>query len=202
MGLSLKVSNLSLSIGNKTLLRNVSFDLEGPGLFTILGENGAGKSTFLKALLDPDRKSETFLFQPKSPRIGYLSHELGLYSSLSAKENIEYFSSLQGNSLPESEIKELFQVFKIKEKAKDPIYTLSRGQKQKVALMRTLSMDPNLILLDEPFTGLDFASKDILIEILNAWSNKALILIVLHEKVDSLHIKGRLEFLDSRISYA
>lgn len=199
MGLSLEAKGLTLSIGNKTLIRNVSFSVQGPGLMLVSGENGIGKTTFLKSILQRD--SPALEIKPTSARIGYLGHDLGLYSSLSIRENLEFFGDLVTGSSLKPEVSELMKTFRLNHKSSDPIYTLSRGQKQKVAIMRTLICNPDIILLDEPFTGLDLEGKNNLTEILNFWSKKSMILVVLHEEAGNLEINGNLEFSKNGVRF-
>ncbi|BDA79082.1 ABC transporter ATP-binding protein [Leptospira kobayashii] len=177
----LECKSLNLTVGYKTLFRNLSLSFSGPGLYIIQGENGAGKSSFLKEIYHYAKISENWHFPEGEKTISYLGHELGLYTSLSLSENISYYSSLSEISLSEEDVLAWINRFKLEKRTREPVYMFSRGMKQKAALIRTFLSSPEIVLLDEPYTGLDLKSTELFTKILNEEMEKRMILIVLHE---------------------
>jgi len=116
--------------------------------------------------------------------ISYLGHELGLYNSLSLLENLQFFHSIAEIPIEWKQVEDWVHKFQLQLRWDDPIYTLSRGMKQKVALIRALIPSSHLLLLDEPFTGLDQKSNLEIREILKEISTEATILAVVHEEED------------------
>ena len=147
------------------VLRDASLAL-GPGEIALLmGANGSGKTTFAQivaTLLHPDRGEIRFEGEPIAKRrqaarrrIGFASHRPLLYLGLSPVENLALFGRLSGVRDPERRAIELLDRFGLSEFARTPIERFSRGMLQRVALSRALLASPRLLVLDEPYTGLD-----------------------------------------------
>jgi heme exporter protein A len=117
-------------------------------------------------------------------RIGFLSHDLQLYPELTARENLEFFARLYGVSTPESLVNEALDCARLVNRADDPIVGFSRGMRQRLALERALLHEPRLVLLDEPFTGLDDRSIDDLAERLRALGRSDRIVIFATHDLD------------------
>ena len=158
--LALQVKNLQYKIGFTSILKDVSFELRAGEIMALLGPNGAGKSTLLKCLagLLP-HYGEKLIFgqQPKKNyelrrKIGYLGHETFLYQKLTATENLQFYSNLYGVPCDTDATLKEYNLFEARNQF---VETFSRGMKQRLALARTLISNPKLLLLDEPFTGLD-----------------------------------------------
>lgn len=181
-----EAKSLTLTVGQKKLIQEANFCFFETGLVSVEGENGAGKSSFLKEIYFNARNSKQWEWRTGKKTISYLGHELGLYTSLSLEENLNYF--LGENSLRSEQTRLLLQKFKLQKRIWDPVSTFSRGMKQKSALLRILLGDAPILLLDEPFTGLDLASSKILIEELNILSKSKLIILVLHGQREGLNI--------------
>lgn len=157
-----------------TAVNNISFHIKKGDVVGLIGENGAGKTTTLRMiamLLEPSGGKLTVLGEDVKQqsrklksRIGVLfGGETGLYDRLTARENLEYFARLYGIGKHESRerIKQLAGQFGMKDYLDRKVGGFSKGMRQKVAIARTLIHDPELILFDEPTTGLDITSANI-----------------------------------------
>lgn len=162
--IALRVTDLQFKIGLHSILKGISFELRKGEVLALMGPNGAGKSTLLKCLagiLPHSGVREIFGRNPVKDyglrsKIGYLGHETFLYSKLSALENLEFYASLYHADVHPVSVLEEYQLSHV---ANQMVETLSRGMKQRLALARTFLSSPELLLLDEPFTGLDQKSS-------------------------------------------
>ncbi|MEH7235693.1 ABC transporter ATP-binding protein [Bacillus sp. JJ1562] len=157
-----------------TALKHVNFTVEKGQVVGLLGENGAGKTTLLRTIAtlltptDGSVKVAGFDTQ-KNPeqvkkRIGVLfGGETGLYDRLTARENLEYFAALYGLSKHETKVRidELARMFGMRDYLNRKVGGFSKGMRQKVAIARTLIHNPEIILFDEPTTGLDITSSNV-----------------------------------------
>ncbi|KWV23351.1 ABC transporter ATP-binding protein [Leptospira interrogans] len=175
--------DLSYSIGKKKILKQVSFSIFRGEISLLRGDNGAGKTTLLRAILNHDRHKNCFTFQNRlsAVKISYLGHELGLYTSLSLEENLRYFLPIAKIQYSKEKVETLLRAFQLWTRRLDPIFTFSRGMKQKAALVRTLLTGGDLILLDEPFTALDRSGLETAIRLLNEYSQNSAVLMVTHD---------------------
>ncbi|MCK9409814.1 MAG: ATP-binding cassette domain-containing protein [Bacteriovoracaceae bacterium] len=157
---------------------NVSLEVRRGGIFGLIGPNGAGKSTTIRMLLNiikPDSGLITYEGQPFSDgirnRIGYLPEERGLYKKNGLLDTIVYFASLRGVSSADAKKKAIAWLdrFNLLTYAKRKVEELSKGNQQKAQFITTILHDPDLIILDEPFSGLDpvnqIVMKDIFAEL-------------------------------------
>ncbi len=185
----LDVKNLTYSIGRKRILSGIHLKVYATDTILLQGDNGAGKSTFLKCILNFRHFPASFFWNrnlPSSrPLLSYLGHEPGLYGSLSLEENLRFFHSLQPG-YPWVQVEEWVEMCRIERWRMDPVHKLSRGMKQKTALLRAILPRPHLLLLDEPFTGLDEKSIPILSSILEFVNRDVAIIGVIHGSSDSL----------------
>lgn len=185
MNLKLEIKNISKSFGDYQVLRDVSFSAESGKALGFLGRNGAGKTTTLRIILDvfkPD-SGEVLIDGHKMKRnqmnIGYLPEERGLYQDEKVLTQLLYFSQLKGASYPEAEknVKywlDRFQLQKVENKAMN---TLSKGNRQKVQIIVSLLNDPDILILDEPFAGLDPINSQVMREIIGEFIEKKKIVI-------------------------
>lgn len=176
---------LSISIGWKKVLKECSFTLPANGITILSGENGAGKSTLLGALTKYHKHPDSIQVFPRNSDlffISYLGHELGLYTSLSLEENLRYFQSIASRAKDWNWIMSWVEKFRLSTRMHDPVYSFSRGMKQKAALIRTFLAEADLILLDEPHTGMDISSVELLDNLIQEAAQRSSILIVSHEK--------------------
>ncbi len=169
----LEMDGVTLSLAGRDIIDDVSLSLSAGEKLAVLGPNGAGKTTLLKiaaGLLEPDRGSviwENKDILNNRPRIGYLGHEVQLYEDLTLRQNLNFFARLYGCSLEGSEIESWLSRFDLMLYADSRVEELSRGMKQRLALCRCFFITPQLLILDEPYTGLDVSSIKVLVEL---WS--------------------------------
>ena len=176
------IQNLSIYIGLKPIFKNISFQLFKRETVILSGENGTGKSTLLKSIFQSGEKKE-FLWSAKQKevRLSYLGHEVGLYSSLSLMDNLNYFSGILNHPINKDNLNKLIKNFGLEKRLYDPIHTFSEGMKRKSGILRALLVDPELLLLDEPFNGLDARSTEIFLDEIREIKKNTTILIVSHD---------------------
>ena len=171
--LDLSIRDLSRNYGRRRALSRISLDCRAGEILGLLGPNGAGKSTLL-AIASTLASATTgdVLYGGRSARdigpalrskIGVLSHDLHLYSELTAVENLVFFGRLYGLRDAETIARQALERARLAERAGDLVSAFSRGMRQRLALERALLHAPRLVLLDEPFTGLDDASTGALL---------------------------------------
>lgn len=161
--MSLVVQNVVKSYGDYKAVNDLSFEFDKPGVFALLGTNGAGKSTAIRAILGMlgiDSGKITWEDKPvvdSHERIGYLAEERGLYPKYKLMDQLIYFSELKGlkKSEAQSSINYWFQRLKVDEYKVKRAEQLSKGNQQKIQLIAALIADPKLLILDEPLSGLD-----------------------------------------------
>jgi heme exporter protein A len=179
---------LCKSIDDRAVLQDIDLIIEPGRAVALLGANGAGKSTLLKVLAtltSPTAGELTILGQSAGSnsaalraRIGLIGHQSMLYRDLSARQNLEFFGRLYGLPDPKGRAADLLDAIGLSSRADDPVKSFSRGMTQRVAIARALVHDPELLLADEPFDGLDAPSCALLEEMLTDLhrSGKTLIL--------------------------
>jgi heme exporter protein A len=180
----LSCKNLSYTIGYKKIFKNISFEIFASDFTLLTGENGSGKTSLLKLILQSTRKKE-FTWEKNIPDnqnlLAYLGHENGLYSSLSLKENLEFFNRILKKPMPENQLADLVDKFQLTKRLEDPVSTFSEGMKKKSGIIRALLARPVLLLLDEPLNGLDTISTQMFLKLLKAEFESTSILLVAHE---------------------
>jgi len=159
-----EIDDVSRNYGRRRAVSHVSFAVQRGDILGLLGPNGAGKSTLigmLATLVAPTSGTirygasmEKSVGPALRARIGLLAHELHLYGDLSAEQNLEFFSRMYGLD-PSRTVSAALDRADLAERRADAVGGFSRGMRQRLALERTLLHDPTLVLLDEPFTGLD-----------------------------------------------
>jgi heme ABC exporter ATP-binding subunit CcmA len=168
----LELTGVSRHYGRRRALNGVSFQCRAGEVVALLGPNGAGKSTLLailSTLISPTTGevrygSHTARSAGAALRrcLGWLGHELQLYPELTARENLLFFARLLDVEGPSARVGEALEAARLAERADDLVGSFSRGMRQRLALERALIHRPRLVLLDEPFTGLDQASCEAL----------------------------------------
>jgi heme exporter protein A len=177
-------------------LIEVSCCFDAGQIAVIMGPNGAGKSTLIGILSTLRRPSAGDVHYGKTPHrlaqttlrqtIGLLSHGLLLYGDLSGRENLRFFAKMYRLPDGQSRVTALLKQVGMDQVADRPVSQLSRGMAQRVALARTLLHDPHLLLLDEPFTGLDRQAIDVLREQLAMCREAGKIIAVVTHDVQAL----------------
>lgn len=173
--MKLEVKNIRKSFSGNEVLHGISFSVESGKALGLLGRNGAGKTTTIRILMDVFKcdSGEILIdgkpFIPKNHQIGYLPEERGLYPKKKVTEQIIYLASLRGISKKEAKENTLkwLKRLGIEEYANRKLDTLSKGNQQKVQLAQTLVCNPEIIVLDEPFSGLDPVNAQILKDVVN-----------------------------------
>ena len=169
------VSNVSKSYGDFLAVDQLSFDVFPGEIFALLGPNGAGKSTTIRMILDiikPDTGTIEVLGGEISntikDRIGYLPEERGLYRDVKVLDVMAYLGALKGMSPSDAKAKasQLLEQLELSENASDKVSELSKGMQQKVQFAVTVMHDPDLIIIDEPFSGLDPVNRLVIKNIL------------------------------------
>lgn len=169
----LEVKDLKKSFGSLTAVDGVNFTIEKGQIMGLIGQNGSGKTTTFRMilkLLNADEGSVSWNDQPFSKEffdhVGYLPEERGLNQKMTIEHQILYFARLRGkkNSEIEPLIDGWLKEFEVVGERKDKIKSLSKGNQQKVQLICTLIHEPDLIILDEPFSGLDPVNAGLLEE--------------------------------------
>lgn len=166
------MADLVRTFGPHRAVDGVSFTLPQGRFLSLFGPNGAGKSTLLRLLSGALRPTSGELFLGGAPlrtreqgwqrRIGVLSHQTYLYGALTARENLRFFGDLYALDALEDRIQTGLSSVGLANRGNDPVRAYSRGMRQRLALARTLLHEPDIVLLDEPFTGLDAHASGVL----------------------------------------
>lgn len=173
--MSLEIKKLNKSYGTKKVVDNISFSLKKPGIIGLLGTNGAGKTTTIRMILNILNKDSGEIywnndtFDIKKTNFGYLPEERGLYQKIPIKKQLLYFATLKklNKEKTEKEIDYWIKRLKLEEYQNLLPNQLSKGNSQKVQLIISLIGDPELLILDEPFSGLDPVNTELLKDVIN-----------------------------------
>ncbi len=170
------VKKLIKRFGPKTILRGLNFQAERGEFIALLGPNGAGKTTFLRVLASLSRPTlgDVRIAGYQLPnqaaavrrRLGVVMHNTLLYSDLTAEENLKFYSKMYGISNPAGRIDEALELVGLPHRRRDLVRTFSRGMQQRLSIGRAMLHAPDVLLMDEPYTGLDQDASAILDSIL------------------------------------
>ena len=168
--MGLKLQNVSKAFIGKQAVQNISFEVNKPGVFGLLGTNGAGKTTTIRMLLGIIKKDTGEItwngksVERKHVNFGYLPEERGVYPKTKIYDQLMYFAELKGMKKQEADesIKKWAKILKVEEYIPMPAEKLSKGNQQKIQFMTSILHNPELIVLDEPFSGLDPVNSEIL----------------------------------------
>lgn len=185
----LKIEQVSKKYGNKTVLNKINFQLEKGNCFGLLGSNGAGKSTIIRIILGILSKNEgkvTYNNQEvsrKNVNFGYLPEERGLYPKTKVIDQLLYFASLKNmpKDIALKEIKELAKILKVEEYLNMEAEKLSKGNQQKIQILIAFQNDPELIILDEPFSGLDPVNSLLVADLIKKKRKDKIIMLSSHQ---------------------
>lgn len=170
---ALEARGLKVLRGGRAVLRSVDLGLQAGECVALQGDNGSGKTTLLKCLVGALRPATGAVSwcgmdcqsTPAARRlVGFLGHETGLYLALTVRENLLFAARMYELDQPDDRVAEQLDLVGLATRADLPVGRLSRGQRQRLALARALIHQPPIVLLDEPFTSLDPASRDSLVQ--------------------------------------
>lgn len=172
--MGLKVTNVTKSFLDKKAVDNISFSIDSPGVFGLLGTNGAGKTTTIRMMLGIIKKDNGEItwkgkeVTRKNVNFGYLPEERGIYPKSKIIDQLVYFGKLKGMKKAEAieKVKYWAKKLEVEQYLDMPAEKLSKGNQQKVQFIIAVMHDPELIILDEPFSGLDPVNSQILKDVI------------------------------------
>ncbi len=168
--MGLVVQNVKKSYGDKTVVDGISFEMNHPGVFGLLGTNGAGKTTTIRMILGILKKDSGEInwngkkVERKNVNFGYLPEERGIYPKIKIIDQLTYFAKLKGmkEAPAKEEIKKWAEKLKVSDYLEMTAEKLSKGNQQKIQFIASILHSPELIILDEPFSGLDPVNTELL----------------------------------------
>lgn len=182
-----EIKNFKMKFGNKTVISDLSFEVKKGEIFGLLGSNGSGKTTTLRALLgfyEPTAgklliNGKTYNPEDNSIIVGYLPEERGLYRKESVMDTMLYFADLKGIKDARAWCEKYLERVGLLDKANDRVERLSGGQQQKIQLGITIMGNPKLLILDEPTKGFDPMNRKLLMEIIDELHQKGTAIIMI-----------------------
>lgn len=191
MTTALTVDHLTKSFGGRKAVDDVSFALPEGAFLSVFGPNGAGKTTLLRMLATLSRPTAGTIQlggidvkeEPDRAReaVGLISHNPMLYPDLTAEENLLLYAKLYGVDNPQKRVIELLDAVGLKHRRLDRVRTFSRGMTQRTSIARALINDPSLVLLDEPYSGLDPHAIEIFDELIESVRENRTFVMVSHD---------------------
>ena len=192
--MGLKLQNVSKKYIGKQAVDNITFELDKPGVFGLLGTNGAGKTTTIRMLLGIIKKDSGEItwngkkVERKHVNFGYLPEERGVYPKTKVQDQLLYFAELKGMNKKEAiqSINKWSKVLKVEEYLQMTAEKLSKGNQQKIQFLTAILHDPELIVLDEPFSGLDPVNTELLKEVMVELEKKGKYIIMSSHQMSSI----------------
>ncbi|MET1257111.1 ABC transporter ATP-binding protein [Aliikangiella maris] len=187
--MQINIINATKKYTSVTAVKNVSFNVNQGEIVALLGTNGAGKSSIVRMLVGltkPDsgtieiiHQDSNFSSVPKA-YLGYLPEERGLFLDRTVQDNILYFAKLRGlsNKSITEKLHYWLERFMLSDKLKEEVKSLSKGNQQKVQLITAIFHEPKVLILDEPFSGLDPINQEFLIEVIKEFKNKGMTILL------------------------
>jgi heme exporter protein A len=196
------VVEVTRQFGRRRALSRVTLSAAAGDVVALLGPNGAGKSTLLavlSTLMRPTSGTVRYggataseLGDALRGAIGWLSHELFLYGDLTARENLDFAARLYGSANPDAAVTSALETSGLTERADERVGNFSRGMRQRLSLERALLHRPRLVLLDEPFTGLDDVSVERLVARIGGLRNDgAIVFVATHDLAHASRVSSR-----------
>ncbi len=188
--MKLEIKNLNKSFGEKHILKDISFSVESGKAMGFLGRNGAGKTTTIRIIMDVFKADSGNIFIDGKPfnkekyKIGYLPEEKGMYQKIPLLKQLSYFGELKGLSSKDALEKATYiiNMMGLTEHINKPLSTLSKGNQQKFFISQAIIDDPDILILDEPFGGLDPVNAQSLKNIIkNYMSDNKMVIFSSHQ---------------------
>jgi ABC-2 type transport system ATP-binding protein len=198
----IQVSHVSKSFGTTQAVSNLSFEVQQGEVFGLLGPNGAGKTTTIRLVLDifrPDAGTISVLGGPmeesKKARIGYMPEERGLYQDMPLEACLVYLATLKGLSKGDARerLQPYLERFDLSQQVRKKVKELSRGMQQKAQIISTVLHEPELLIVDEPFSGLDPVNTQLVKDLMRELRQRGTTIIM------STHMMQQVEELCDRI---
>lgn len=190
-GVALGLDGLTKVFGHRKALDRVSLELPEGAFLSIFGHNGAGKSTLLRVIttLLPFSSGKATVLgydlreQPDMIRanIGVVSHQSLLYADLTAEENLRFFAGMYGVEDPRSRVLDLLRTVGLDHRRLDQVKTFSRGMTQRLSIARAMLADPRMLVLDEPYSGLDPHAVEVLDSLIERVRGDRTVVMVSHD---------------------
>ena len=165
----IELNNITKTYGDKTAVNQLTLNIPKGCIYGFIGPNGSGKTTTLRMILNiiyPDSGTISIFGEPYSAdhrqRIGYLPEERGLYKKMKVGELIQFFGDIKGKPTSKDRIKEWLKRFDLEDTLNKKVDSLSKGMSQKVQFISTVISEPELLILDEPFSGLDPVNTEVM----------------------------------------
>lgn len=163
MNSAINLERVNKNLGNREILKDVSFIVEQGDIFGYLGPNGAGKTTTIRVILGlfkPDSGKAHILGEDTEDdaareKLGFVLEADGLYDNLTAHENLDYYCQIYSVSPAQKRIEEMLWLVGLSDRARDKVSTYSKGMRQRLALARAMVHNPEILILDEPTAGVD-----------------------------------------------
>lgn len=186
--MNIEIKDLYKKYDAKAAVNHISFTIEQGKPLAILGRNGSGKSTTIKSILGLKKPTSGEIILPKNIKTGYLPEERGVYADASVKEHLVLFGELSGVKDIKKKIDYWLKELEIEQYRDFKLKYLSKGNAQKVQLIITLIHEPDFVILDEPFSGLDPVNTKLFYDVIKKHCSSKYLLISSHqmEKVEGL----------------
>jgi len=203
---AIHIDNIKKKIGKREILKGISFDVEAGDIFGYLGPNGAGKTTTIRillGLLQPDAGEIKILGQNISEastrlKIGFSLDPDGLYDAMTARENLKYYADIYDTARDGANIDRVLKIVGLADRADDRVSAYSKGMRQRLSLARSMVHGPEVLILDEPTSGVDptgqIEIRKILLEI--AHTEKKTVLLSSHNLDEVQRICNRVALID------
>ena len=195
-------SGIRRSFGKKMVLNDLDLQLNKGDIYVLFGSNGVGKTTLVKilaTLIHSDKGDITHFgmngeddIKDIRRKIGFMSHEPYLYRDLTASENLDLFADLYSIPDKENRIEEMLKMVELYHRSYDRVGSFSRGMKQRLALARTLLHSPDMVFLDEPYSGLDLNAQAMLNRVIKKMNEEGVtFFLITHDLEKGLEIATR-----------